>query len=317
MERIIEPVNPSLIERELTEDKFLRSSNNGGTLIFHFKGPEAPNTMRELGRLREEAFREAGGGTGKALDVDAFDMSDHPYTQLIVWDPSERLILGGYRYVSPREDGYSARDMATEELFNFSARFEEYYVPRTIELGRSFVQVAYQSSRLRRKGLYALDNLWDGLGAVLLRNPGIEYFFGKVTMYSSFNAQARNALMYFLHKYFPDPDGLVLPKAPLDFPMDTSRLERLFVGEGYKQDFEILNGELKRLGERIPPLIKSYVGLSDTLRVFGTAINQEFGGVEETGIIIKVADVYPEKRARHLDTYDPTESMPPFADSLQ
>lgn len=233
MERIIDPVSPSLIERELTQDKFLRSANNGGTLIFHFKGSEAPNTMRELGRLREEAFREAGGGTGKALDIDEYDLSDHPYYQLIVWDPSERLILGGYRYIVPREPGYSLRDMATEELFDFSPRFVEEYVPKTIELGRSFVQVAYQSSRLRHKGLYALDNLWDGLGAVLLTNPGIEYFFGKVTMYTSYNPQARNALMYFLNKYFPDPDGLVVPKAPLDFSMDTDRLEALFTGESY------------------------------------------------------------------------------------
>ncbi|PID90812.1 MAG: hemolysin [Bacteroidetes bacterium] len=309
MQDIIAPVAPELIEKELTPELFLRRANNGGTDIYHFTAAQAPNTMRELGRLREEAFRDAGGGTGLEMDIDAFDTSDHPYHQLIVWDPVERLILGGYRYIIPSREGFSLEDMATYELFDFSQEFIDDYLPKTIELGRSFVTVAYQGTKLRRKGMYALDNLWDGLGAILKLNPGIEYFFGKVTMYTNYNPEARNALMYFLNKRFPDKDRLVFPREPLEMNMNLVKLAKLFCGKTFREDFERIVSETHRLGERVPPLIKSYMNLSATLRVFGTSINPEFGGVEETGILVTVDDIHEDKKERHIDTFNPDHGM--------
>lgn len=302
MERIIDPVSPSLIQKELTPELFLCKANNGGTEIYHFTAPQAPNTLRELGRLREEAFRDAGGGTGKPLDLDDLDTGPNPYHQLIVWDPEEQKILGGYRYSIPTPDNPAPQPIATAHLFKLSPKFEKEYLPYTIELGRSFVQVAYQSSRLRRKGLYALDNLWDGLGALVVTYPDARYFFGKVTMYTSYNQQARNALMFFLQKYFNDPDGLVEPIEPLDLKIDHNTLKNVFVGENFKADLEILNKMLASYDERIPPLIRSYMNLSSTMRTFGTAINHEFGDVEETGILVTIPDIYQEKIERHTAT---------------
>lgn len=305
MEQLIAPIDPTLIEQELIPHHFLRNANNGGNQIYHFLGDEAPNAMRELGRLREEAFREAGGGTGKPFDIDQYDLGPNVYKQLIVWDPSERMILGGYRYSVP--GGSTGHDTmgATRELFTFSQKFVETYLPRTIELGRSFVRVNYQSSAQRRKSLYVLDNLWDGLGALVRLYPSIEGFFGKVTMYPHYNREARDILLYFLRKHFPDPDQLVRPKCPLRIQMPTEHLQSILSGPDYRADFEILTAQLQLRGEKVPPLIKSYIGLSSTMRVFGTALNPSFGDVEETGIMIRIADIFEEKIRRHVDTFTP------------
>lgn len=303
MENIIAPVDPQLIEKELTDELFLRKSNNGNTLLYHFTAAQAPHTMRELGRLREVSFREAGGGTGKELDIDEFDTNDHPYSQLIVWDPEERQILGGYRYIAGNVGVHPSKLFATGELFNFSDEFTRDYLPYTIELGRSFVQPAYQSTRLRRKGIYALDNLWDGLGALVVLNPWMKYFFGKVTMYPHYNVEARSALLYYIEKYYPDTKTLVRPITPLPSALTKEQLESIFTGSDKAENREILIRYLTERGERIPPLIKSYVGLSDTMKMFGTAINPGFGAVEETGILVTVGDILPEKKERHIDTF--------------
>lgn len=93
--------------------------------------------------------------------------------------------------------------MSTEHYFRFSDRFRDEFLPYTIELGRSFVQPLYQGIRQNPKGLYSLDNLWDGLGALVITNPDMKYFFGKVTMYGDYNREARDILLYFLKNISP------------------------------------------------------------------------------------------------------------------
>ena len=100
MEPIIEPVERKLIMKELTRDKFIRVTRKGKNFIYEVTAHNSPNTMREIGRLRELSFRSSGGGTGKSIDIDEFDLDPkHPYRQLIVWDPKDREIIGGYRYI--------------------------------------------------------------------------------------------------------------------------------------------------------------------------------------------------------------------------
>jgi hypothetical protein len=298
MEAVIPPINRKAIIHELTAEKFVRYTNNGGNKLYVVTAHDSPNIMLEIGRLREISFRTAGGGTGKSVDIDDFDTNEtHPYKQLIVWDPKAKEILGGYRYIYA--GNVNVHDLATSEIFSFSEKFVDKYLPRTIELGRSFVQPNYQSTQLRSKGLYALDNLWDGLGALVLRYPEVNYFFGKVTMYVSYNAQARNILLYFLRKHFADHDDLVKPMQPLQTDTDEAYMKQLFVGNNYKEDYVILQREVRALGENIPPLINSYMKISPSMRVFGTAINPFFGGVEETGILIKINDIYAERIERY------------------
>ncbi len=299
MEPVIPPVDRSLIIKELTKDKFIRITRKGDNHLFEITAQDSPNIMQEIGRLREISFRLAGGGTGKALDIDEFDTDPHePYRQLIVWDPKDQEIIGGYRYINC--GGLNLEKMATRELFNFSDKFLNEYMPFTIELGRSFIQPNYQSTNLKRKSLYALDNLWDGLGALVVKYSNIKYFFGKVTMYTSYNERARNLLLHFLNKYFHDGENLVIPVIPLKCDIDNPYFIELFKGLEYKEGYKILQKEIKNNGEHIPPLINSYMNLSPSMKVFGTAINEGFGGVEETGILINISDIYQEKIERYI-----------------
>jgi hypothetical protein len=298
MEPTIAPIDRRLILRELSEDKFLKKTNKGDNELYIIDNNNAPNTMLEIGRLREISFRLAGGGTGKSIDIDQFDVSKKPYKQLIVWNAREQEILGGYRYIYTNE--CEIADLATSELFHFSDKFKADYMPYTVELGRSFVQPDFQNSRRNSRSLYALDNLWDGLGGIILDQPNLRYLFGKVTMYPSYNVEARNMVLYFMQKYFPDNENLVQPITPLKLSMDKPTLDALFTGHCYKEDHKILSHEVRARGEYIPPLINSYMNLSATMKTFGTAINHEFGAVEETGILVTISDIYQEKAERHI-----------------
>ncbi len=305
-EKIIDPVPLELIVSELTPDRFLRKTNKGGNEIYVVDAHNAPNVMKEIGRLREIAFRTAGGGTGKACDIDEFDTMEPPCRQLIVWDPDSSQILGGYRYIAGSDIRIGADGdphIATSHMFRFSRRFIDEFLPETIELGRSFVRLEYQSSKMGAKGIYVLDNLWDGLGALTVEHPEIRYLFGKFTMYPSYSVECRNMILYFLSKHFPDPDRLVVPISPLATNMDTEALGRIFIGNSFKDDYKILNKAIRDHGYNIPPLVNAYMGLSPTMRMFGTAINDEFGDVEESGIFFAISEIFEEKKQRHIGTY--------------
>lgn len=305
-ENIIDPIPADLIEAELTEERFLRDSNKASNKLYVLDGREAPNTMKEIGRLREISFRQAGGGTGKSCDIDSFDTMENPCKQLIVWDPKNRLILGGYRFITGdniriRPDGKPC--IATSHMFEFSDEFIRDYLPYTIELGRSFVRPEFQSSKAGAKALYALDNLWDGLGALTVEHPDMKYLFGKVTMYPDYSTHGRDMILYFLKKHFPDRDRLVWPTTALATDIDTEEMAKLFTGTDFKTDYKILNTEVRKLGYNIPPLVNAYMSLSPTMRMFGTAINDEFGDVEESGIFLVISEILEEKKHRHISTY--------------
>lgn len=306
MEDIIAPIDKEMLKSELTEDKRLRFTNKSNNEIYIVTWKDSPNVLKEIGRLREIAFREAGGGTGKSLDLDEYDLMENPYKQLIVWNPDAEEILGGYRYLFGDEVDFDEQGhpvLATSHMFNFSEKFLKDYLPYTVELGRSFVTVEYQSSRAGSKGLFALDNLWDGLGALTVINPKMKYFFGKMTMYPSYSRYGRDMILYFLNKHFCDHDELITPMQPLEIEADTIELGKLFCCETFKEDYKILNSEVRKLGYNIPPLVNAYMSLSPTMRMFGTAINYEFGDVEETGILIAVDEILEEKRIRHIESF--------------
>ena len=306
MEDIIKPIDKGLLKSELTEDKRLRFTNKSNNEIYIITCQDAPNVMREIGRLREIAFRAAGGGTGLSMDIDEYDTMENPYRQLIVWDPEAEEILGGYRYLlgtDVRFDGEGHPILATSHMFNFSERFIKDFLPTTIELGRSFVTLEYQSTRTNSKGLFALDNLWDGLGALTVVMPNVKYLFGKVTMYPSYNRHCRDMILYFLNKHFADKENLITPAKPLRIETDIRVLEKLFNKDSFKEDYKILNAEIRKLGFNIPPLVNAYMGLSPTMRMFGTAINYGFGDVEETGILITVDEILEEKKMRHIESF--------------
>lgn len=306
MERIIDPIAIDVLKAELTPAKKLRDTNKGNNEIYIVDSHDSPNVMKEIGRLREEAFRDSGGGSGLSMDIDEFDTMENPYRQLIVWDPDAQAILGGYRFIAGPDirlgdDGQP--HLATSHMFRFSEEFIKNWLPYTIELGRSFVSPQYQSSKAGAKALFALDNLWDGLGALTVVYPQIKYLFGKVTMYPQYNHECRDMILGFMHKHFPDPDSLVTPIDPLPTAADSIEIQSRFTGSDYKEDFRILNHFIREHDLKIPPLVNSYMALSPTMRMFGTAINREFGDVEESGIFFKISDIFEDKKMRHIGSY--------------
>lgn len=305
-EEIIQPIDRELLKRELTPERQLRMTNKSHNEIYVVTAKEAPNVMKEIGRLREEAFRTAGGGTGKSMDIDEFDTMDHGCKQLIVWNPENDEIIGGYRYLFGKDwkiqpDGQP--HLATSHMFHFSRKFMREYAPYTVELGRSFVSLDYQNVRQNTKSIFALDNLWDGLGALTVINPDCKYFFGKMTMYSNYIRRGRDMILYFLKKHFDDKENLIIPIKPLKIETPEEELKKIFCEDDFKADYRILNHEIRKLGYNIPPLVNAYMNLSPTMKLFGTAINYGFGDVEETGILIAVDEIFEEKRIRHIESF--------------
>ena len=304
---IIPAIDKALLKQELTPERQLRMTNKSHNEIYIVDAHNAPNTLREIGRLREIVFREAGGGTGKELDLDEFDVCDNCYKQLIVWNPEAEEIIGGYRYILGTDIEFDAQGqpiLATSHMFHFSEQFIRDYLPWTIELGRSFVSLPYQNTNVNgSKSLFALDNLWDGLGALTVIQPNVKYFFGKMTMYPSYIRKGRDMILYFLKKHFDDKDNLIIPMKPLKIEADEQELATLFCEDDFRADYRILNSEIRKLGYNIPPLVYAYMNLSPTMKLFGTAIIDGFGDVEETGILIAVDEILEQKRVRHIESF--------------
>lgn len=304
---VIPPVDKDLIKQELTKDIFFRNTNYGNREIYITTAHQSPNIMREIGRLREISFGASGGGSGTECDIDQYDIAPEPhcYKQLFVWDKEDEEIVGGYRFIIGKNvfmQNNGELLSATADLFFFSDEFREYLWPYTMELGRSFVRPEYQPTVSLRKGMYSLDNLWDGLGGLAqTMNKEIKYFFGKVTMYPSMNKTARDYILYFYRKHFPDNEGLVWPREEVKITTDYNELVKLFCGKSYKEDYQILLKNVRALGESVPPLVNAYMNLSSTMRSFGTSINKHFSDVEETGILVTIEDIYEDKRKRYMN----------------
>jgi hypothetical protein len=303
MKEIIQPIDKSLIIQELKSIGPIRLTRKGNNEIYLLNAHNAPNVLQEIGRLREVTFRASGGGTGEEVDLDEYDTGAHCYQQLIVWSVEDEEIIGGYRYIRCADaiDEKGEIHLSTTHYFDFSPAFVNDYLPYTIELGRSWVQPNFQPSVNPRKGLFALDNIWDGLGALIRFNPDIRYFFGKVTMYPNYNVDCRDFLLHFMHHYFPDKEQLMRPFHPLKQDYNKEYIESQLEGLDFKDGFKVLNGHIRDKGEFIPPLVNIYMNLSPTMKTFGTAVNPDFGNVEETGILVTIADIFEDKKERHLN----------------
>jgi hypothetical protein len=301
MQEIIAAISKKVLKSELNQERFLRKTRKGENEIYCVNIHNSPNVLKEIGRLREVTFRASGGGTGLDCDLDEFDLSENCYEQLIVWSPEDQEIIGGYRYIlCDKAIDTNGIHLSTSHYFDFTDKFKDNYLPKTIELGRSWVQPNFQPSVNPRKGLYALDNIWDGLGAIVVQNPNYKYFFGKVTMYPSYNQEARNFLLHFMNHYFPDNENLMKPFHPLKLNSNTEFYEIQLKDLDFKEGFKVLNTYIRERNENVPPLVNIYMHLSPTMKTFGTAVNPDFGGVEETGILVTIDDIYLEKKERHI-----------------
>ena len=310
MQRVIPPVDKEILKKELTKEHFLRPTNKANNEIYVITAHNAPNVMREIGRLRELSFRAWGGGTGNEIDTDEYDFLEKPYYQLIVWDPEEEEIIGGYRFLPGSDICFDENEQpkfTMGHFFSFSEKFITEYLPYTLELGRAFVQPNYQSSKMGMKSLFALDNLWDGLGALIHKVKGARYFIGKVTIYNDYPPVARDLIYEYMHRFCPDPDKLICPKEDQTVAVVSKKIQslaaKLFLDKGADTCYKILQKAVRAEGETIPTLINAYVGLTDTMRTFGTVRDFHFGSTYETGIMITMADLLETKKKRYIEPY--------------
>ncbi len=306
MKPIVPPVDREALKAELNEKSFLRKTNRAGNELY-VVGPESVNVLREIGRLREIAFRNDGGGTGRELDLDEFDTNPvYGYRQLVLWNPDAQEIIGGYRFCLCDQAVFTAQGqpiLTSSHMFEFSRRFLKEYLPYTLELGRSFVTVEYQSSKAGAKSLYALDNLFDGIAAIgILYGKRIKYFFGKATIYRDYPTEAREMIMVFLKKYFGKNSRLIHIRKEVKVE-NPDKYKKLFKGLDFKEGYKVLKNQITAMGVFVPPLVNTYMNLSPTMMYFGTGINDEFGDVYDSGIMVTFEEMYPEKRQRHADSF--------------
>ncbi len=305
MKKIIPALNRDELRQLLNEETFLRNTNKLDNEIHSFSTNNSLKLLYEVCRLREITFRHSGGGTGKELDVDEYDVhSENPYQQLVVYNSKDQEIVGAYRYMLGSEDFPLNVDgnpsFATSKLFNFSEEFNDVYLSRSIELGRSFIQPKYQANM--KLGMFSLMNLWDGLGSLVLQNPKHNYFLGKVTFYDNYNKDALDLILTYFDQCCKPEKELFKPKEEKEYlrPVNEDNI-KLFENRSLEEGHKILQAEMRKIDQQIPPLVNIYINTSPNLQVFGTAHNKEFGNVLETGILIPIDKIYDHKLTLHVN----------------
>ena len=308
MNTIIDPVPVHLLKAELTKSKKLEDTNKGHNELYIVTWHDSPNVVTEIGRLRELTFREAGGSTGNAVDLDEYDMMENPYKQLIVWDPDNEAIVGGYRFFYGSDatfDEYDQPIMASAHQFHFSQKFIDEYLPHVLELGRNFVAPAYQSSKNGAKSIFAMDNLWDGLVAIIMKNPHLLYYFGKITIYPSYDHITRDLIYHFLWKHFGDKDKLVRPWDDQTLLPDSNPelMDLILNKDDLAEDYKLLKAAARLRGVNVPPNVTAYISITSQMHMFGTAVNRLMHNIEDSAVLIPFDEIYHEKKRRHIGAY--------------
>jgi len=303
---LIKPVSRKLLREELTTDRLVRPTRIGSNEIYIFTAFNAPNLMQEVGRLRELTFRDAGAGFGTAVDIDHFDTDEYPCRQLIVWDPVAEDIIGGYRFnIFHKFEGKPLRDipLANKSLYSISNTFTNEYIPYVVELARAFIQPKYQPKLAGRKAAFSLDNIWDGLGALVVKYQFIRYFFGRLTFFSNYDPKVRDLAFYFFAKHLQGEKALIQAKEPFALSTAIAELERVIDGRSVEEDYKKLNKAAKNHGILIPPLVKSYFNVSGTMKVFEPVFDPYFCSTYAAAIMVTIADVYPAFIKRYITPY--------------
>ena len=246
---IARPEDRATLKRELAQAESLGTTADGKTIyLWQRNGQEEAPILRELGRLREIAFRAVGEGSGKRRDTDSFD---DDYLHLILWDDEDLEIVGAYRFIPTAMREPEA--LYSYSLFHYDDKMRD-ILEHGIELGRSFIQPRYWGRR-------GLDYLWSGIGAYLARYPHYRYLFGPVSISGGLPPAARDLLVAFYRLWFPAMHPLAASRRP--YPASLPEVLAQFGGEDYVEDLTRLKSLLGNLGCGIPPLYKQYSELCE------------------------------------------------------
>ncbi|MDA3808181.1 MAG: GNAT family N-acetyltransferase [Thiomicrorhabdus sp.] len=292
LETIAHPVNRSALKKDLKTAERLGETQDGKQIYLSDYEADSP-VMQEIGLLRELTFRTVEEGTGKRLDLDAYDAD---YRHLVLWDEQDLEIVGAYRI------GECANIMAkkgikglyTSTLFDLKPEIEA-YLPNALELGRSFVQPRYWGKR-------SLDYLWYGIGAYLVRNPQIKYMFGPVSMSDAYPKLAKELISGFYKQQLGDEHSLAVGKRPFKLSKPTQAIAETEFSGDYKESYKKLNALLNLEGVKVPTLFKQYAELCDDkgCRFIDFSVDPDFNGCIDAFIFVEIDKIKPKKKQRYM-----------------
>lgn len=264
-----------------------------GKTIYFLDQVESSPVFREIGRLRELAFRAVGEGSGRRRDIDHFDSY---YKHLVLWDEDDLEIAGAYRFVDSagvvKERGVAG--LYSGSLFELDET-KCGFLHQGLELGRSFVQPRYWGKR-------SLDYLWYGIGAYLAKNPQYRYLFGPVSISNAMPQLAKELLIYFYKLYFSDNSHQVSSIHPFIFSNPPYRFSKEFTGDDYSEDFKRLKSLLKNLGTAVPPLYKQYSDLCERggVSFLDFNVDPDFNNCIDGLVIVDIKKLKPKKYKRYI-----------------
>jgi len=285
------PQDRRTLKQELKSSELLGETADGKKIYLFDYRPDSA-VMREVGRLREIAFRQVGEGTGEKRDLDDYDRH---YRHLILWDEEDLEIAGAYRLRETAGLGDPIAQLYSATLFRYSEQMALYFA-RGIELGRSFVQPRYWGKR-------SLDYLWYGIGAYLRRHPEVRYLFGPVSLSNSYPKAARDLIVWYYSHYYRDDEYLGHSLSPYNLdPESRDNLERLFCGNDDKIDFRVLKEQLEFLGASVPTLYKQYSDVCEPggVRFLDFGVDADFNYCVDGLVLVDLDYLKPRKRERYL-----------------
>jgi len=292
---IARPEDRATLRRELSRAECLGRTPDGKTIyLWQRNGQEDAPLLRELGRLREIAFRAVGEGSGKRRDTDRYD---DDYLHLILWDDSDLEIVGAYRFMptARQVEAHGPQGLYSYSLFHYDERMSE-VLQHGIELGRSFIQPRYWGRR-------GLDYLWSGIGAYLARYPQYRYLFGPVSISGGFPPAARDLLVAFYRLWFPANWPLAESRRP--WPATLPDVLAQFTGEDYTEDLTRLKSLLGNLGCGIPPLYKQYSELCEPggVQFIDFGCDPDFNNCVDGLVLVDLTYLKANRYERYIATH--------------
>lgn len=290
---IAAPENPQQLQEEFKCATIIGDTRDGNRMYLVDYKPHSA-LIREIGRLRELAFRKVGEGSGHSRDLDIYDKN---YRHLVLWNCNNQEIAGAYRIGEGKKllEKFGEDGFYTRSLYRFTPSFHP-YLEESIELGRSFVHPNYW-------GKASLDYLWQGLGAYLATQPHIRYLIGPVSMSADYPRELMNMLAYFYKRYYPSPEQLAIAKKPYLITADTiAELDTLFADKGRTTAFEFMQKYFINAGYKLPVLFKQYASLFDEggFQASAFSVDPDFGDCLDGLCMADLHKLKAAKRKRYV-----------------
>lgn len=268
-----------------------------GYCVYSVSYESDSSVLREIGRLREVAFRQAGEGSGLRRDIDEYD---HYYQHIVLWSETDLEIVGAYRIGCYQDivklEGEREYPLYTQTLVNFSEQLTP-YLENSVELGRSFIQPKYWGRR-------SLDYLWQGLFAYIIQHTKARYVFGPVSISGTLPKLAKDLLVQFYLKHYGSSEILATHKIPYHIEADNLAIcQDILKGDDYKEDYISMKSHLDHLGCSIPTLYKKYTALCKPggAKFLCFGIDPEFGYCIDGLMLTDLTMLMPKMRERYVE----------------